>query len=145
MRQTLLVLLLALGGCGDPIFTLPGGALSGTVTAPPADWSNVADVKTIQVEFRPSEPYSHNVWGVGIDRDLYIATSGSGTRWTPLVAADPHVRARVGESLYELVAAPVTDPAERARVAAAYVAKYDVDPDDNWVAEGMIFRLDRPQ
>lgn len=146
MRNTLLLLLLAaLTGCGDPIVTLPGGTLSGTVTPPPADWSNVANVKTIQVEFRPSDPYSHNVWGVGIDRDLYIATSGKGTRWTPFVAADPYVRARVGESLYELTAVPVTDADERARVAAAYVTKYDVDADDNWVAEGLIFRLDRRQ
>jgi hypothetical protein len=145
MHKTSLLLLLVLTACGDPLLTLPGGALSGAVTTPPADWSNVADVKTIQVEFRPSDPYSHNIWGVGIDRDLYIATSGSGTRWTPFVTADPHVRARIGESIYELTAVPVTDADERARVAAAYVAKYDVDPDDNWVAQGMIFRLDRPQ
>ena len=145
MRNVAMLAVLAvLAACGEPVLTLPGGALGGTVVAPPADWSNVADVKTIQVEFRPSDPYSHNIWGVGLDRDLYIATSGDGTRWTPFVAADPHVRARVADQLYELIAVPVTDPDERARVAAAYVTKYDVDADDNWVAEGLIFRLDRP-
>jgi hypothetical protein len=145
MREVVLLSLLALlTACGDPIMTLPGGELSGSVASPPADWSGVAGVKTIQVEFRPSDPYSHNIWGVGIGRDLYIATSGDGTRWTPFVAADPHVRARIDGQLYELLAAPVTDTDERARVAAAYVTKYDVDPDDNWVAEGLIYRLDRP-
>jgi hypothetical protein len=146
MRHVVGLLLLGLlVGCSDPIFTFPGGALSGSVASPPADWSSVAAAKTIQVEFRPSDPYSHNIWGVGLDRDLYIATGGGGTRWTPFVAADPHVRARVDDVLYELIAVPVTDPDERARVAAAYVAKYDIDDDDNWVAEGLIYRLDRPQ
>jgi hypothetical protein len=37
----------------------------------------------------------------------------------------------------------VTDAAERARVIAAYVRKYDVDPDDSWVHDGRIYRLDR--
>jgi hypothetical protein len=145
MRHVVLLSIVGLlAACGDPIFTFPGGALAGSVVPPPADWSSVADVKTIQVEFRPSSPYSHNIWGVGLDRDLYIASSGSGTRWTPFVEADPHVRARIDDHLYELVAVPVTDADERARVVAAYVAKYDVDPDDNWVAQGLIFRLDRP-
>src|SRR3954453_13455529 len=103
--------------CGNPIMILPGGALSGTATPPPADWSAAAGVKTIQVEFRPSDPYSHNIWGVGIGPDLYIATSAKGPRWTPFVAADPNVKVRIGDALYELKATPVTDSAERGRVA----------------------------
>ena len=138
-------LFVLLGACGDPIMILPGGALSGTVTAPPADWAQLAQVKTIQVEFRPSDPYSHNIWAVGIGPDLYIATSGSGTRWTPFVAADPRVRARVGSQLFELSAVPVTDTDERTRVASAYQKKYDIEPNDNWVTDALIYRLDRPQ
>ena len=143
MRVAFVLLLTVLAGCGDPIMILPGGKLSGTPTPVPADWSSVEGVKTIQVEFRTQDPYSHNIWGVGIGPDLYIATGAKGTRWTPFVAADPDVVARVGTQLYELKAIPVTDADERARVAAAYVKKYDVKADDNWVAQGMIFRLDR--
>ena len=130
-------------GCGNPFVTLPGGALDGVATPAPADWSNVADVKTIQVEFRPADPYSHNIWGAGIGRDLYVATSAKGTRWTPFVAQDPRVRARVGTALYDLLAVNVTDAAERARVAEAYGRKYDLEGDDNWVHGALIFRLDR--
>jgi hypothetical protein len=143
MRVAFVLMLALLGGCGDPIMILPGGKLSGTPAPVPADWSEVDGVKTIQVEFRLQDPYSHNIWGVGIGPDLYIATGAKGTRWTPFVAADPNVVVRVGTNLYDLRAVPVTGEAERARVAAAYVKKYDVKAEDNWVAQGMIFRLDR--
>lgn len=143
MRVLFVLLLTTLVSCGDPVMILPGGALKGTPTPAPADWSNVADVKTIQVEFRPSDPYSHNIWGVGLGHDLYIATSAKGTRWTPFVAADARVRVRVGDALYNLTAVPVTDAAERARVADAYSLKYDIKADDNWVTGALIYRLDR--
>jgi hypothetical protein len=143
MRMGLVALLTLVAACGDPIVILPGGELKGTLAAAPADWSSVADVKTIQVDFRPKDPYSHNIWGVGIGPDLYIATGAKGTRWTPFIAEDPNVRVRVGGELFDLKAVRVTDAAERARVAEAYTKKYEVKADDNWVARGMIFRLDR--
>jgi len=81
MRVLLVGVLVLVASCGDPIMILPGGALKGTTATAPADWSSVAGVKTIQVEFRPKDPYSHNIWGVGIGKDLYIATGAKGTRW----------------------------------------------------------------
>lgn len=145
MRVLFPLLLTLLAACGDPLLILPGGALKGELTAPPAEWSALADIETIQVEFRPQDPYSHNIWGVGLDGDLYIATSADGTRWTPFVATDPSVRVRVGTALYALTAMPVTDADERARVADAYLHKYSLDPEDNWVTGALIFRLDRRQ
>jgi len=137
------LLVTMLVGCGDPISMLPGGELSGQVTPSPPDWTSLANIDTIQVEFRPSDPYSHNIWAVGIGHDLYIATGADGTRWTPFLAADPLVRARVATALYELTAAPVTESVERGRVADEYAKKYDIDPTDNWVSTGLIYRLDR--
>jgi hypothetical protein len=135
---------LLLAGCGGgPFVIIPGGALSGSLVAAPEDWSTLSADDTVQVEFSPADPYSINIWGVGIGRDLYIATGDGGTRWTPMAEADPRVRARVGGALFELQAVAVTDAAERARVIAAYVRKYDVDPDDSWVHDGRIYRLDR--
>lgn len=112
-------------------------------TAAPDNWAALDGVDTIQVEFRPQDPYSHNIWAVGIDRDLYIATGEGGTRWTPFLASDPNVRARLDTALYDLTAAPVTAADERARVADAYLHKYELEADDNWVATGLIYRLDR--
>lgn len=136
-----LALALLLVSCGgEPIVMLPGGKLGGEVSEPPETW-NVPEV--IQVETRPSDPYSINIWGVGIGSDLYIATSGDGTNWSGHLKEDPNVRVRVGETLHALTAVTVTEPEERARVSAAYVTKYDVDVEDNWVEKGLILRFDR--
>lgn len=135
---TLAVLLASCGG--EPMVMIPGGKLAGEVSEPAATW-NVPEV--IQVETRPSDPYSINIWGVGIGPDLYIATSGDGTTWSGYVNEDPSVRVRVGETLHALTAVTVTDPEERARVSAAFVTKYEVDADDNWVEKGLILRFDR--
>ena len=51
--------------------------------------------------------------------------------------------ARVGETLYPLLARRVTDRKERRRVAAAYADKYDLDRDENWLEDALVYRLDR--
>jgi hypothetical protein len=145
MRIALLMTVtLLLAACGDPIFMFPGGALTGESASPPVDWSLLDNVDTIQVEFREDDPYSHNIWAVGIGSDLYIATRGEGTRWTPMIESNPKVRARINGKLYGLTAVRVANAEEVDRVAAAYAKKYQLDEGDNWVKTGLIFRLDRP-
>ncbi len=90
-----------------------------------------------------ANPYSINIWGAGLGPDLYVATGVDGTTWTEFIDRDPRVRFRVGEAIYELTAVRVDDAREKSQVAAAYVAKYALDPQDNWVNEGMVMRLDR--
>ena len=135
--------LLLVAACSDPIIMLPGGALSGKPATPPADWSMLESIETIQVEFRPADPYSINIWAVGLGPDLYIATGADGTRWSPMAEADPNVRVRIDGNVYELAAHRVTAPEDVHRVANAYGGKYELDGQDNWVMTGMIFRLDR--
>ncbi len=138
--------MLLLSACsGGPLVTIPGAALSGSVVAAPDDWAALAAQDTIQVEFRPADPYSINIWGAGIGRDLYIATGADGTRWTVFIDADPRVRVRIGESLFELQAVRVSDTAEHARVVSAYEKKYELDVGDNWVTDGQVYRMDRRQ
>ena len=132
---------LALAACSEPFATIPGGELAGSMEDPPLEWQSVPE--TIQLESRPTNPYSINIWSVGLDRDLYIATSADGTTWSAFIAEDRAIKVRLGERIYPLHAAEVNDPTERGRVAAAYLEKYDVDENDGWVQRGLIFRLDR--
>ena len=144
MNRFVLVVAVLLGvfGCSEPLVTIPGGELAGVEQDAPAQWSQVPD--TIQLETRRSDPYSINIWGVGVAEHLYVATGSDGTKWTPFIDSDPGVRVRVDGDLYPLRASLVEDPDERARVATAYEEKYELDRHEGWVAGGMIFRLDRP-
>ena len=144
MPRTLILLACALvtAGCSEPFVTIPGGELSGQVLDPPEDWGNVPE--TVQLETRPGDPYSINIWSVGVGSKLYIATGAEGTSWTEFIAQDPNVRVRMGTGLYRLQASLEDDPAARRQVALAYSVKYEVDPQDGWVNQGMIIRLDRP-
>ena len=141
-----LALIVLVGGAAlstrsfEPFIGFPGAELSGTERAKPSDWSNTADVGTVQLETRPGDPYSINIWGVGIGPDFYVATSPEGTAWSREIEADPDVRLRVGDGLYALKAVEIRDEAERKRVFGAYLEKYDYDDIAN--TAGRIYRLD---
>ena len=137
----LAVCALTLAGCGDPIGPFAGGALSGQNKAAPAVWDSVPDA--VQLEVRPADPYSVNVWAVGIGPALYVAGDPEGKNWISYIRADSNVRVRLGDAVYSLAAVEIDDANERARVVAAYVAKYEEDPADglSFVADGGVFRL----
>jgi len=137
-----LLCVVMLAACSEPFVTIPGGELAGNAVDPPAEWSQVPD--TIQMETRLEDPYSINIWSVGVESDLYVATGADGTTWTEFLQADNSVRVRLDDGIYLLKASAVDDAAERDRVIQAYADKYEVDAGDGWVARGMIIRLDRP-
>jgi len=137
-----LIMLFGLMACSEPVVMIPGGKLAGEVVASPAEWSNVPE--TIQVEMQSAKPYSINIWSVGNGEDLYIATGESGTRWSKILeSGDTEVRVRFDTTIFELKASKVTDSDEREVVNQAYIAKYDLDTEGDWVETGRIFRLDR--
>lgn len=133
--------LLAVSGC-EPISSIPGGELAGVVQDAPPEWSQLPE--TIQLETRPPDPYSVNIWSVALEEHLYVATASDETNWVPFIESDQSVRVRVDGKLYPLRASLVEDSDERARVAAAYDEKYAVDRNEGWVARAIIYRLDRP-
>lgn len=145
MTRHLLVFLtlVCLAGCSEPFIVFAGGKLSGEPEAPPADWSALADEETFQLETRPNDPYSVNIWAVGIGEDVYIGTGPDGTNWSGHIDDDPRVKLRVGETLYPLLAHAVTNREERGRVARAYADKYGLDQDENWLKDALVYRLDR--
>ena len=132
---------LTLAGCGEPIGPFAGGALSGQSMAAPAVWDAVPDA--VQLEVRPADPYSVNVWAVGIGPALYVAGDPEGKNWISYIRADGNVRVRLGDAVHSLAAVEIDEAEERARVLDAYVAKYEEDPADglSFVADGGIFRL----
>ena len=131
---------LALAGC-EPIGPFAGGALSGPEAPAPAAWDAVPD--TVQLEVRPADPYSVNIWAAGVGPALYVAGDPEGKNWISYIREDANVRVRLDETVYSLAATEVDDAEERAAVVAAYVAKYEEDPADglSFVADGAVFRL----
>ncbi len=102
MKQaaTRLVLLSALAvGCGGPTLMFPGGALRGeVVTEPVSDWSFVDD-RFVDLETRPSDPYSVELNYFVKDGQLYIDPA-EGRRWLQYIREDPRVRVRFGGKIY---------------------------------------------
>jgi hypothetical protein len=141
-RLTALAALVAplLAGCG-PVLLLPGGTLEGTVAAAPGDWSFSDDVGTVQLETRPADPYSVNIWAVGLGPRIYVHAGANRAAWVEHIEADPAVRLRVEEALYELRAARVEAQPEFDEFSAAYEKKYGRRPRNERVAEVYLFRL----
>jgi hypothetical protein len=141
--QKLIVPLLAawLAGCGGPVALLPGGALEGAVVPPPADWSFTDAVSTVQLETRPAEPYSVNIWMIGMDGSAYVHAGTNRSAWVEHIEADPSVRLQVSDAIYELAAARVTAQDEFDRFSDAYEKKYGRRPRNENVAEAYLFRL----
>ena len=112
MRALLLVALLpAISACGGPLLAIPGGELSGeVVTEPVSDWSFVDDT-FVDLEVRPSDPYSVELNYVIRDGQLYIDPA-EGRKWFDYLREDPRVRVRFGKTIYERRAVLVEDANE---------------------------------
>ena len=139
--STLLVGFIALVGCG-PIVMIPGGALSGDVTSLPDNWAFTDEVETVQLETRPSDPYSVNIWVVAVADKLYVvAGSGMETTWAQHIESDDRVRLRVGDAIYELRATQDNDEASRDAFLAGAKQKYDFDPEGEDTDNAIVYRL----
>lgn len=136
-----LILTAPIAGCGEPFLILPGGALEGTAVATPDGWSSTEAVKTVQLETRPADPYSVNIWATAVDENLYVHAGANRSTWVENMEADPNVRLRVNDSIYELVASRVEGQAEFDRFSDAYERKYGRRPRNEKVAEAYLFRL----
>jgi hypothetical protein len=103
----------------------------------PRDWSFVADVKQAQLETRPADPRSVNIWLGSLNGKLYVASSmirgpklPSERGWVRDVEADDRVRMRIDGVVYELRAERVLEADEADAVRSMLEAKYELDPSD---------------
>jgi hypothetical protein len=120
---------------------IPGGRLAGETKPVPPDWSFTQGADTVQLETRPVDPYSVNVWGVAVGDDFYIASGKPTNAWAEHIAADDRVRLRVEGAIYEMRAERDDTPEGRERFLAAAMAKYDFEPDPDESSEAILFRL----
>ena len=148
-HATSLALLLSAAclACG-PLGPFPGGRLRGERAATPDSWSLADDVTTVQLETRPDDPYSINVWIGVYQGSLYVPTSlifgpdnPEERSWVRNLNDDPRVRLRIDDEVYSLRAVRVSDPDELAGARARLLAKCDVEADEH-ARSGWIFRLD---
>lgn len=140
-RFTLALLASATLACGGPFLLLPGGALEGPVVAVPSDWAFSDATGTVQLETQPSDPYSVNIWATGVGPDLYVHAGESRATWVEHMEADPAVRMKIEDSIYELTAARVETQEEFDRFSDAYEVKYGRRPRNENVDEAYLFRL----
>ena len=106
-----LVVCLLLTGCGGPFLVFPGGALRGDVVREPVDDWSFADDTFLDLETRPSDPYSVELNYVVKDGALYLDPA-EGRRWLDHIREDPHVRVRFAGKIYPLRATLVGQPGE---------------------------------
>lgn len=135
-------LVLLAGACSGPFVLLPGGALDGEVSTAPENWSFSDEISTIQLETQPNDPYSVNIWAVGLDGGLYVHAGANRATWVDHMEADPRVRVRLNETIYALAARRVDEESEFARFAQAYETKYGSRPRNEAVAEVYLYRLE---
>ena len=133
--------IVSLAACGDPLLLLPGGALEGRVAAAPESWAFTDAVQTVQLETRPAEPYSVNIWTVAVGEHVYVHAGANRSAWVEHLESDARARLRVEDAIYELSAERVAEQAEFDRFSDAYEAKYGRRPRNENAAEAYLFRL----
>jgi hypothetical protein len=130
----IVIAMMGLVAC-EPHDRRPGQWLRGdVVTQPVSDWSFSNDVDEIYVETATWYLVPHSVTTTVVTSEgtlyvpsLYYEGGEFPTErfWNRNIARDPDVRLKIGDKVYPRTATLVTDPAERARVLAAFAAKYD--------------------
>ena len=124
-----LALSLIATACFSPSDQRPGLRLSGESVEIPTDWSFTNDHQLIAVEVQTPYFLSHSVtiWCAELDGVLYIgARNPESKRWPGWADADPDVRLKIGEQLYDVSLIPLDEPERIARLRRAYAAKYEL-------------------
>ena len=96
----------------SPFFVFPGGRLEGETAAPLDDWVFTRAIKTVQIETRPKDPYSVNIWIIEKGPSLYIHAGANRAEWVTHLESDPRIRVRIEETVYDMKAVPIREQEE---------------------------------
>ena len=135
---------IAVTGCNGLLPFLSGGALDGPVASAPTDWSSFEPTAIVQLETRPTDPYSVNIASTIVGDALYINAGDTETEWVKHISADPNVRLRMSGSIYTLRAERVTDADEIERFGRAWTAQGAFHRDPSKLSPVWIYRLVAP-
>lgn len=139
-RNVIVALLLSVtAACSYIPFS--GGALTGTPTPPLDDWRSVGEVAIIQLETRPSDPYSVKLWIVAEETHLYVFAGDNHSQWAQNLDAEPDARLQIEDKVYDLTARQITDQQEFRRFADAWLEKYGSDHTETKVDDVYLYRL----
>jgi len=95
----------------------------------------------MQLETRPENPYSVNLWGVAVNHNMYVASDGGDSTWARAIDEYPAVRLRINDDIYRLRAQKTVDPHELDDVIDAYIQKYGGDRERSFVKDAWVYRL----
>jgi len=137
----LVAVILAAAGVYFANMMLPGGALTGTTTAVPDDWTDVSVPDIVELETNPADPYSVKIWSIPVGNLVYIHAGDNYATWVQHIEKDPSVRLLAEDRLYELHAERVTSAEEFAAFMVAYKERYDTEPRNKNISEVYLFRL----
>jgi hypothetical protein len=129
-------------GCG-PFLLMPGGQLEGTSSPTPDDWSLLREIDTVQLETRPEDPYSVNVWAIGMGPRVYLHAGANRSTWVEHMEENTAVRLLAEGSLYDMRATRVEGQDEFDRFSDVYEAKYGSRPRNENIGEVYLFRLEK--
>ena len=105
----LLVLLLSmiLSGCNTAFLTLSGRTLKGEEISADS-FAFAAEFNLLQLEVRPSDPYSVWLRVIVKNQHLYIDAANN-RRWHKYLKDDPNVRIKLGDKIFPAKMTIVTD------------------------------------
>jgi len=135
-----LLSVLLLSACSEYL-PISSGALQGTVTKNPQQWSEVAATKIIQLETGGAQPYSVNLWVIELQGNLAVFAGDNRSTWVENIEKNPEVRLRAKKLIYELSATRITDADTFELFAQAWQVKYGNRPSNELVDETYLFRL----
>ena len=135
-----LLITISLSACSEYL-PVSSGALTGTLTTTPPQWTDVGATEIIQLETRAKDPYSVNLWVVELTGDLFIFAGDSRTTWVENIDQSSDVRLQANSLIYELSATRVTNPDKFELFAQAWERKYGNRPQNENVDETYLFRL----
>ena len=147
MRNAVIGLLsiFLVSACSSPLGPIPGGKLEGSPADWPDSWAFTDEIENVLLETNPNDPYSVTVWCVTHNGYLFVAAGDEQSTWVRNIRSNGNVILNVEGKLYAAFARIETNTDVIGPVVQAYLKKYNIESEEDFVQEdGVLFRLYKP-